>query len=214
MSTNTNANQSGGKVYVVDDELAVRRSLRWLLESAGMEVEAYENGDEFLAHYDGDAPACLVLDLMMPGKTGLELQQDLAERGMELPIIFLTGQGKVPDAVKALKQGAFEFLEKPFSDDVLLDRIRAALEHDHARQAERADKAASVARISGLTRREREVVARVASGLPNKVIAMELGLSPRTVEVYRAQAMRKTGAKSLAELVQLVVKTGSPAPVS
>src|SRR6185369_8979124 len=150
MSTNTN--QSGGKVYVVDDELAVRRSLRWLLESAGIQVEAYENGGEFLEHYDGDAPACLVLDLMMPGKTGLELQQDLAERGMELPIIFLTGQGKVPDAVKALKQGAFEFLEKPFSDDVLLERIRAALDHDRTRQAERADKAASAARISGLTR--------------------------------------------------------------
>ena len=213
MST-TPSTSPNGKVYVVDDELAVRRSLRWLLESAGMEVEAYENGDEFLEHYDGEAPACLVLDLMMPGKTGLELQQDLAERGMELPIIFLTGQGKVPDAVKALKQGAFEFLEKPFSDDVLLERIRAALDHDRKRQAERADQAASVARISGLTRREREVVARVASGLPNKVIAMELGLSPRTVEVYRAQAMRKTGAKSLAELVQLVVKTGAPAPLA
>lgn len=204
---------TNGKVYVVDDELAVRRSLRWLLESADLEVEAFENGDEFLEHYDGEGPACLVLDLMMPGKTGLELQQDLAERGTELPIIFLTGQGKVPDAVKALKQGAFEFLEKPFSDDVLLARIRAALEHDRSRQAERAEQAKSVARISGLTRREREVVARVASGQPNKVIAMELGLSPRTVEVYRAQAMRKTGAKSLAELVQLVVKTGPPATV-
>ena len=202
-----------GKVYVVDDELAVRRSLRWLLESAGMQVEAYENGDEFLEHYDGEGPACLVLDLMMPGKTGLDLQLELAERGTELPIIFLTGQGKVPDAVKALKQGAFEFLEKPFSDEVLLERIRAALEHDRSRQTERAEQAKSVARISGLTRREREVVARVASGLPNKVIAMELGLSPRTVEVYRAQAMRKTGAKSLAELVQLVVKTGPPAAV-
>lgn len=202
-----------GKVYVVDDELAVRRSLRWLLESAGMQVEAYENGDEFLEHYDGEGPACLVLDLMMPGKTGLDLQLELAERGTELPIIFLTGQGKVPDAVKALKQGAFEFLEKPFSDEVLLARIRAALEHDGSRQAARAEQAKSVARISGLTRREREVVARVASGLPNKVIAMELGLSPRTVEVYRAQAMRKTGAKSLAELVQLVVKTGPPAAV-
>jgi FixJ family two-component response regulator len=204
---------NNGKVYVVDDELAVRRSLRWLLESAGMQVEAYENGDEFIEHYDGEGPACLILDLMMPGKTGLELQQELAQRGTELPIIFLTGQGKVPDAVKALKQGAFEFLEKPFSDDVLLERIRAALQHDESRQAERADQAKSVARISGLTRREREVVARVASGLPNKVIAMELGLSPRTVEVYRAQAMRKTGAKSLAELVQLVVKTGPPATV-
>ena len=213
MSTNTTPNGQG-KVYVVDDELAVRRSLRWLLESAGLDVEAYENGDEFLEHYDGEGPSCLVLDLMMPGKTGLELQQDLAERGTELPIIFLTGQGKVPDAVKALKQGAFEFLEKPFSDDVLLERIRAALDHDKKRQVERADHAASVARVSGLTRREREVVARVASGLPNKVIAMELGLSPRTVEVYRAQAMRKTGAKSLAELVQLVVKTGSPAPTA
>src|SRR4030095_10401583 len=107
---------------------------------------------------------------MMPGKSGLDLQLELAERGTELPIIFLTGQGKVPDAVKALKQGAFEFLDKPFSDDVLLERIRAGLQHDQSRHAARAEQAKSEARISGLTRREREVVARVASGLPNKVI--------------------------------------------
>ena len=193
----------GGTVHLVDDDASVLAALRWLFESVPWDVKTYASGDEFVARYDGEGPACLVLDLVMPGMTGLALQQAIAERGWTLPIIFLSGQGKIPDAVHALRNGAVDFIEKPFGNDVLLDRVRIALEQDGAKRKELARREARQRRIAGLTRREHDVASRVVAGLPNKVIAMELGISPRTVEVYRAQGMRKTGARSVAELVKL-----------
>ncbi len=194
-------------VHVVDDDAAVVRGLRWFFESAGMAVVTYANAEEFLARYHRTpGPECVVLDLSMPGLSGLELFDTFASRQWKLPVIFLTGHGKVPDAVSALKHGAFDFLEKPFADDTLLTRVRAALEEDTARRAHQDEIAALNARLSSLTQREHQVAMRVAAGLANKVIASELGISPRTVEVYRAKAMSKTGSRSTAELVQLVMR--------
>ena len=198
---------TGETVHVVDDDAAVLRGLRWFFESAGLAVETYPSGEEFVARYQRAAgPECLVLDLRMPGMSGLELHETFEERGWSLPVIYLTGHGKVPDAVAALKQGAFDFVEKPYADDAMLSRVRAALEED-ARRRSRHDEMASIsARIASLTTREHQVAMRVAAGLPNKIIASELGISPRTVEVYRAKAMSKTGSRSTAELVQLVMR--------
>jgi FixJ family two-component response regulator len=195
-------------VHVVDDEAAVLKSMRWLLESVPFKVETYANAREFLDRYDGLGPACLVLDLVMPEMTGLELQEAIAERGWELPVIFLTAHATVPRAVTAMQKGAVDFLEKPCDDAALIERVTAALERDRARLESTRQSEARSRRLAGLTRREHQVVTRVAAGLPNKLIAVELGISPRTVEVYRAQGMRKTGARSLAELVQLVIETG------
>jgi two-component system response regulator DctR len=149
---------------------------------------------------------CLVLDLRMPGLSGLDVQNEIATRGWSTPIIFLTAHGQVPDAVAALKRGAFDFLEKPFADDALLERVHAALDHDRLRRADAGVTAQVAARIGSLTKREHQVAVRVAAGMPNKTIAEELGISARTVEVYRAKAMSKTGARSVAELVRMVVR--------
>jgi FixJ family two-component response regulator len=194
-------------VHVVDDDAAVRGGLKWFFESAQLEAEAYESAEDFVTRYrPGPGPECLVLDLSMPGLSGLALFETFAEREWTLPVIFLTGHGKVPDAVEALKGGAFDFLEKPFADDELLERVRDALEADRLRRAHDEEDAALTARLSSLTHREHQVAVRVAAGLPNKLIAAELGISPRTVEVYRAKAMSKTGSRSVADLVQLVMK--------
>jgi len=194
-------------VHLVDDDPSVLKGVAWLLESAGLSVETYPSGDAFLERYaPGGGPECLVLDLRMPGRSGLDVQAALTERGWATPIVFLTAHGQVPDAVAALKRGAFDFLEKPFADDALLERVRAALEYDRT-QRESATVAADVAaRIGSLTKREHQVAVRVAAGMPNKVIAQELGISARTVEVYRAKAMSKTGARSVAELVRMIVR--------
>jgi FixJ family two-component response regulator len=198
---------NGGTVHVVDDDASVLRGLRWFFESAGLTVETYADAEEFVARYKRAAdPECLVLDLSMPGMSGLELHQSFAQHKWTLPIIYLTGHGKVPDAVAALKQGAFDFIEKPYADDALLDRVRAALAEDTRRRAHSDEMASISARIASLTTREHQVAMRVAAGLPNKIIAAELGISPRTVEVYRAKAMSKTGSRSTAELVQLVMR--------
>jgi len=193
----------GGTVHLVDDDPTVLAALRWLFESVPWDVQAYESGDQFVERYDGEGPACLVLDLVMPGMSGLALQHALNERGWTLPIIFLSGQGKIPDAVQALQRGACDFIEKPFGNDVLLECVRLAIERDAEKRTESATREARQRRLAGLTRREHDVASRVVAGMPNKVIAMELGISPRTVEVYRAQGMRKTGARSVAELVRL-----------
>lgn len=194
-------------VHVVDDDAAVLRGLRWFFESAGLQVETYGSAEDFVARYERARGAeCLVLDLRMPGMSGLELQQTFEERGWTMPVIFLTGHGKVPDAVAALKHGAFDFIEKPYADDAMLTRVRAALAEDAARRARHEETASLAARMASLTAREHQVAMRVAAGLPNKIIAAELGISPRTVEVYRAKAMSKTGSRSTAELVQLVMR--------
>lgn len=196
-----------GTIHVVDDDAAVLRGLRWFLESAGFAVETYASAEEFSNRYDrASAPECVILDLCMPGISGLALHGSFAERGWTLPVIYLTGHGKVPDAVAALKQGAFDFIEKPYADDAMLDRVRAALEEDSRRRVSSEEAALLTARIASLTTREHQVAMRVAAGLPNKIIAAELGISPRTVEVYRAKAMSKTGSRSTAELVQLVMR--------
>jgi FixJ family two-component response regulator len=200
-----------GMVHVIDDDASVLRGVSWLLESAGFSVATYPSGDEFLGRYqDGAVPECVVLDLRMPGLSGLEVQALLAERGWAVPIIFLTAHGQVADAVTAIQRGAFDFLEKPFADDALLERVKAALERDRERRRAASVQADVAARIGSLTKREHQVALRVAAGLPNKVIAEELGISARTVEVYRAKAMSKTGAGSVAELVRLVVRQENP----
>ncbi len=193
-------------VHLVDDDTSVLRGVAWLLESAGLAVETYPSGDDFLERYaPGGGAECLVLDLRMPGMSGHDVQARHAERGWSTPIIFLTAHGQVPDAVAALKRGAFDFLEKPFADDALLARVRAALDFDRDQRANASSAADIAARIGSLTKREHQVAVRVAAGMANKVIAQDLGISARTVEVYRAKAMSKTGARSVAELVRMVI---------
>ncbi len=190
-------------VFVVDDDAAVRDSLRWLAQSVGLAVQTFARAEDFLNEYDPATPGCLLLDVRMPGMSGLSLQDELAVRHATLPVIILTGYGEVATAVRALKTGAVDFIEKPFSDEVLLDRVRQALLQDkHTRQA-RAWHAEVQERYARLTPRERAVLDLVVAGRANKVIAGDLGLSAKTVEVHRANVMRKMEAQSVAELVRL-----------
>lgn len=190
-------------VYVVDDDPAMRSSLRWLIESVGLTVRTCASAQEFLRTYTPDDPGCLVLDVRMPGMSGLDLQAELKARKIRIPILIITGYAEVPLAVRAMKAGAFEFIEKPFSDQTLLDRIRAAVDKDAADHRASAARTAVRARIALLTPREVGVIERVVSGKPNKVIATELGLHTKTVEVHRAHAMQKLQAANLAELIRL-----------
>jgi FixJ family two-component response regulator len=189
-------------VYVVDDDDAMRDSLRWLLESTGYRVSAYSTAERFLTAYKPNFAACVVLDVRMPGLSGLELQQELNRRGETLPIIFITGHGDVPMAVSAVKNGAFHFLEKPFKDEQLLGLIeQAALTREPAGTAGVRGRCAA-ARLSTLTQREREVMDLVVGGLKNKQIAEQLCISVKTVEAHRARAMEKMEVSSVAELVK------------
>jgi FixJ family two-component response regulator len=192
----------GPTVYVVDDDPAMRSSLRWLIESVGLPVRTCANAQEFLSTYQGD-PGCLVLDVRMPGMSGLDLQAELAARKVFIPILIITGYAEVPLAVRAMKAGAFDFIEKPFSDQTLLDRIRAAVTHDEATRRRRAARQDVESRLRLLTARERDVLHRVVTGKSNKVIAAELQLSTKTVEVHRAHVMEKLKADSLADLIRL-----------
>ncbi len=196
-------------VFVVDDDAAVRDSLRLLLKSVGLPVEVFESAQDFLDADRDDRPGCLVLDIRMPGMSGLELQVKLNERHSILPIIFITGHGDVPMAVTAMKAGAADFIQKPFRDQDLIDRIHKALERDNERRAVRAETEVIRERLALLTPRETEVMERVVKGQANKVIAMDLGVSQRTVELHRARVMRKLKMRSLAELVHAVDKLGS-----
>jgi RNA polymerase sigma factor (sigma-70 family) len=197
-------------VHVVDDDAALRDSLRWLIESVGLRAHVYGTAEEFLSDYDGSGPGCLVLDVRMPGLSGLELQEKLRRQDIQIPIIIVTGHADVPIAIRALKAGAMDFIEKPFSDQILLDRVRDAIERDREQRKLAAKRAAIAAQVAQLTPREREVMALVVAGKANKVIASELGLSQKTVEVHRARVMRKMHAESVAQLVQLALE--SPAP--
>jgi FixJ family two-component response regulator len=192
-------------VFVVDDDEALRRSLSYLIESVGLEVETFAGGEEFLAACDPDRPGVLVLDLRMPGIGGLDVQRELSRRRIELPIILLTGHAEVSTAVRSLKEGAFDFIEKPFSDQVLLDSIQAAIREDRSIRSQRLRHDDIAERVERLTQREREVMAHVVVGEANRVIAEHLGLSPKTVEVHRAHVMEKLEVHSLAELVRLAV---------
>ena len=193
-------------VYVVDDDEAVRSALRLLLKSVGLAATAVPTAQQFLASYDPGQPGCLVLDVRMPGMSGLELQQQLNLRGAVIPVIFITGHGDVPMAVEAMQQGACDFLQKPFRDQDLIDRIQKALVKDKQNRAEIGERSRNRERFESLTPREREVLALVASGKPNKVMAADLGLSQRTVEIHRARVMEKMGVSSLAQLVRIVME--------
>ncbi len=195
-------------VYVVDDDAAVRNSLRFLIESAGFRVATFASAREFLVGYNADAPGCLVLDVRLPGSSGLDLQQQLVAEGITIPVIIVTGHGDVPIAVRAMRTGAIDFIEKPYDDQVLLDRIRHAVDLDIRNRRDRAQRQEILARLALLTPREREVLEGVVSGMANKQIAGDLGISTKTVEAHRAHVMEKMRVDSLAELVRLVQISG------
>lgn len=197
-------------VFVVDDDAPMRRALESLLKSVGHEVRLFASAPEFMQTTRADAPGCLILDVRLPGMSGLAFQQELAKAGVTLPIIFITGHGDVPMSVRAMKAGAAEFLIKPFDDQVLLDAVHAALERDRARRRDDASLATLKAHYDGLTDRERQVMGHVAAGWMNKRIAAELSLSVVTVKVHRGQVMRKMQAKSVAELVRMADRLGLP----
>jgi len=200
-------------VFVVDDDQAARDSLRWLLESVGHIVHCHDSAQSFLDTYDGTTPGCLVLDVRMPGISGLELLNLLAERHWCLPVLIVTGHGDVPMAVRAMKSGALDFLQKPYNDQLLLDRIQQALELCRERQRHHEEVVRIQNHFLQLTPREREVAGLVVAGKANKVIAQELGLSPKTIEVHRANVMVKMQANSLSELVQWWIRLEtSPGP--
>lgn len=205
-ATPQNTGTSHGRlptVYIVDDDQAVRRAMELLMQSVGLNYEIFHSADEFLAGHSIDRAGCLVLDIRMPGLGGLELQEKLNELGSTLPIIFITGHGDVPMAVEAMQKGAVDFIQKPFRDQELLDQISEALKTDAERRTARDRQAAVTERLGKLTRREREVMDLVVTGKPNKVIAYELDVSQRTVEIHRARVMEKMEARSLADLVRM-----------
>ena len=193
-------------VFVVDDDPAMRESLSWLLQSAGLSVVTFESAEHFLANCDATRPGCLLLDLKLPGKSGLELQHELAGRNLTAPIIFLTGYAEVPTAVRALKTGAFDFLEKPFSDETLLECVRRAIDLDKRTRQKEEEINAVTSKLTRLSPREREVMELMIAGKPTKVIAAELGLSPKTVEVHRGRVMRKMEVRTLPHLVRQVME--------
>jgi FixJ family two-component response regulator len=197
-------------VFVVDDDPSMRRSLDTLLRSVGLDVHVFTSAQEFMRAQRPDAPGCLVLDVRLPGMSGLTFQQELTKAGIALPVIFITGHGDVPMTVRAMKAGAAEFLTKPFDDQVLLDAIHAAIERDRARCRHAASTAQLQGRYRVLTQREREVMTLVVAGRANKQIAAELGLSLVTVKVHRGQVMRKMLANSVAELVRMADRLGVP----
>lgn len=196
-------------VFVVDDDAAMRDSLKDLIRSVGLRGELYASAQDFLRSQRPDVPGCLVLDVRMPGLSGLDLQRRLTEAGVSTPIIFISGHGDVPMTVRALKAGALEFLTKPFRDQDLLDAIQQALDRDCQARDERAATEAVHRRFASLTPREREVMAKVVAGLLNKEIAAELSTSETTVKTHRRQVMEKMGANSLPELVRMADRLGS-----
>jgi FixJ family two-component response regulator len=200
--------EAGPVVFVVDDDPSVRRAIKRLVESVGLRVELFGSAQEFLGRERPDSPNCLVLDIRLPGMSGLDFQRELAEAGVHIPIVFITGHGDIPMTVRAMKAGAVEFLTKPFRDQDLLDAIQQGLERDRTRRAQEAEVAKLRERFASLTPGERKVLPLVVSGRPNKQIAAEIGTSEATVKVHRSQLMRKMAADSLPELVRMSEKMG------
>jgi len=192
-------------VFVVDDDAGVRGSIRLLLKSVGIPATPMASAQEFLDSFDPSLPGCLVLDIRMPGMSGLELQQQLNLRGAIIPVLFITGHGDVPMAVEAMRQGAFDFLQKPFRDQDLIDRIQKAVARDRQNRAALQQHGQAMQKIASLTARERQVLELLAQGKQNKVMAAEMGISQRTVEIHRAHVMEKLGARSVAQLVRMVL---------
>jgi FixJ family two-component response regulator len=198
-------NEQDAVIYVIDDDDAMRRSLVYLLDSAGWRTHALASGREFLERYDYHVPGCVVLDVMMPLMGGMEVQQILSERTIGLPIIFLSAHGDLPMAVQAMKRGAFDFLEKPCKDHVLLDAVGRAVRQSIRQSLDRQQVAAAQARLSSLTSREREVAECLAAGECNKTIARKLDISDKTVQVHRHNAMEKLQVHSTAEIARLIL---------
>jgi FixJ family two-component response regulator len=198
-------------VFVIDDNPAVREALDGLIRSVHLSVQTFGSTEEFLQFKRPDAPGCLVLDVRLPGLSGLDFQKEMIKSNIDLPVIFITGHGDVPMSVRAIKAGAIEFLPKPFRDQDLLDAIHAGLERDRARRQAAAVVAALREHFASLTAREREIMLKVASGRPNKQIAAELKLSEVTVKVHRRHVMRKMGARSLADLVRMADRLSAAA---
>lgn len=194
-------------VFIVDDESALRNSLRWLLESIRLCIETFDSAESFLASYTPDRAGCLVLDVRMPGISGPELMDQLNRIGATIPIIFLSAHGDVPLTVRAMKGGAFDFLQKPYNNQEFIDRVRQALALDLSNRSQRKRLDDYSTKLATLTLRERQIMDRVVDGQSNKLIARELGISYKTVEAHRSRLMRKMGATSLADLLQQVLKS-------
>ncbi len=194
-------------VFVVDDDRAVRKSLRWLIESVELNVETFESAQEFLEKYEPHRPGCVVLDVRMPGMSGLELQDHLRTHGIDIPVIIITGYGDVPMAVRAMKAGALDFIEKPVCDQVLLEHIHDALEVDQKRRQVRTNSREVTERLQSLTRREAEVMQFVVAGMSSKEIAKKLDVSFKTIEAHRAKIMKKMDAKSVPHLIHMNLLT-------
>jgi RNA polymerase sigma factor (sigma-70 family) len=193
-------------IFVIDDDPSVRSSLKFLLSTVGLQAETFDSAASFMHKKPPDVPSCLVLDVRLPGLSGLDFQRELAARNISIPIIFLTGHGDIPMSVRAMKAGAVEFLTKPFRDQDLLDAVRVALDRDRARREQDKDVEELRKRFNSLTSREQEVVSMVIAGMLNKQIAAELGTAESTVKVQRSRAMEKMQASSLAELIKMIEK--------
>jgi|SRR5208337_1072536 len=196
-------------VFVVDDDSSVRSSLKFLLSTVGLQVESFDSADAFLRRKSAGAPSCLVLDVRLPGLSGIDIQRELAARDIRIPIIFLTGHGDISMSVRAMKAGAVEFLTKPFRDQDLLDAVRIALEQDRARREQEKEATVLRQRFDSLTSREQQVISLLVSGMLNKQIAGQLGTAESTVKVQRSRAMEKMHAESLVDLVRMIEKIKS-----